>query len=140
MNVLTERDRQALLDYLSENATDDVLIRAVEELKEHREYVRNSMISLNKYLGTRPSAAPTPLPPADEPAAAPTIVPDTRKANISPGAPSISKIGSNTKGELLAQLKVKPRSLSELGQKYTEHMKLLWSRGEVKFDGERYYL
>jgi len=67
---------------------------------------------------------------------APTPASVERK-NVSPGTPLISKIGSNTKEELLKMLltaDMQPHA------KYKEHLKLLWSRGEVKFDGTTYYL
>lgn len=59
------------------------------------------------------------------------------RKNVSPGEPSITKIGTATKKIILADLQVGeqlPR------QKYDEHLKLLWKRGEVKFDGDEYYV
>lgn len=61
--------------------------------------------------------------------------PPSRK-NVSPGVSTITKIGSGTKEELLSGLKAGRQPAA----KYSEHMKLLWSRHEVKFDGEEYYI
>lgn len=63
-------------------------------------------------------------------------VPAERK-NISPGPSSITKIGSNTLEQILGMVQdghQPPRP------KYDEHLKLLWSRSKVKYDGENYYL
>ena len=62
-------------------------------------------------------------------------IPVARK-NVSPGEPSITKIGMNTEGALFGVL----RAGGQPEAKLAEHMKLLWKRGKVKFDGEEYYL
>ena len=62
-------------------------------------------------------------------------VPAARK-NVSPGEPSITKIGSGAKETIIHAL----NTGTPLGDRYTEHLKLLWARGEIKFDGEEYYL
>lgn len=58
------------------------------------------------------------------------------KQNVSPGLSTIGKIGTPTKEYIFEALTqgVQPAA------KYVEHLKLLWSRGEVKFDGVNYYL
>jgi hypothetical protein len=62
---------------------------------------------------------------------------DVARKNINPGDPSISKIGSSTKDVILGDLAAGRQPPTP---KYDEHMKLLWSRGEVKYDGKEYYL
>lgn len=64
------------------------------------------------------------------------VKPVTEYKNVSPGAPSIGKIGTNTKEEImkLLQMGVQPPT------KYTEHLKLLWSRNEIKYDGTSFYI
>lgn len=57
------------------------------------------------------------------------------RKNFSPGEPSITKIGSGAKETIIHAL----NTGTPLGDRYTEHLKLLWARGKVKFDGE-YYL
>ena len=61
---------------------------------------------------------------------------EAERKNVNPGAPTIGKIGSGTKEQLLGMLS----EGHQPQQKWSEHMKLLWSRGEVKFDGSEFYL
>lgn len=139
MNVINDRERQAMLTFLTENISDEVLIRTLEQIKEDREYVRDETSKIMRYIGAKPMSPPVPTPTTFPPSVvAPEAAPETK--NVSPGTPSITKIGTNAKGEIMAALKVGPRKLAEIGPKYAEHMKLLWSRGEVKYDGERYYV
>lgn len=58
------------------------------------------------------------------------------RKNVSPGEPSITKIGMNTEGALFGVL----RAGGQPEAKYAEHLKLLWKRGKVKFDGEQFYV
>jgi hypothetical protein len=62
--------------------------------------------------------------------------PPPRK-NVSPGGPFITKIGTTTSDMILGLLK---NGMTVPEPKYTEHLRLLWSRGLVKFDGKEYYL
>ena len=63
------------------------------------------------------------------------------RKNVSPGEPSITKIGEKARAYLLNELKAGPRTTEYADfHKYDEHLKLLWKRGEVKFDGKEYYL
>ena len=62
-------------------------------------------------------------------------IPVARK-NVSPGEPSITKIGSGAKETIIHAL----NTGTPLGDRYTEHLKLLWARGEIKFDGEVFYV
>lgn len=62
-------------------------------------------------------------------------VPVARK-NVSPGEPSITKIGEKAKEHILNSL----RAGAQPAIMYHDHLKLLWKRGEIKFDGEEYYL
>lgn len=64
----------------------------------------------------------------------PAVIAD--RMNVNPGTPAIGKIGSGTKEQLLGMLS----EGHQPQQKWSEHMKLLWSRGEVKFDGSEFYL
>ena len=62
-------------------------------------------------------------------------VPVARK-NVSPGEPSITKIGEKAKEHILNSL----RAGAQPAIMYHDHLKLLWKRGEVKFDGKEYYV
>lgn len=86
------------------------------------------------------SGAAPPLPSGKdyskgEPEPVPVRVSGMDRPNVSPGGPSIGKIGSKTKATLLLTVE----RGEPIPKAWTEHMKLLWSRGEVKFDGERYF-
>lgn len=61
--------------------------------------------------------------------------PPERK-NVSPGEPSIGKIGKDNVDTLIGLV----GNGQQPAEKWKEHMKLLWKRGLVKFDGEEYYL
>ena len=62
-------------------------------------------------------------------------VPVARK-NVSPGAAAIVKIGEKAKEHILNSL----RAGEQPAIMYHDHLKLLWKRGEIKFDGKEYYL
>ena len=62
---------------------------------------------------------------------------EAARKNVSPGEPSIGKIGGTTKDSILRTLK---EGLHPVAPKFEEHLKLLWKRGEVKFDGTEYWL
>lgn len=62
-------------------------------------------------------------------------VPVARK-NISPGEPTITKIGEKAKEHILNSL----RADEQPAIMYHDHLKLLWKRGEIKFDGEQFYV
>ena len=57
------------------------------------------------------------------------------RPNVSPGASSITKMGSKTKTEVIdIAMSGKP-----MPEKLVEHAKLLWERGDISFDGKEYY-
>lgn len=58
------------------------------------------------------------------------------RKNVSPGEPSIGKIGENAKTAILIEL----RNGFQPPAKMNEHCKLLWKRGEIRFDGQEYYV
>ena len=88
-------------------------------------------------IGKEPMACSRQYVPKEELQARDAIdkVPVARE-NVSPGEPSITKIGSTTKETIIHALNTD----TPLGDRYAEHLKLLWKRGEIKFDGEEYYL
>ncbi len=63
---------------------------------------------------------------------------DAPRPNTSPGEPSIGKIGKDNVDLLVRSVLNGART--HQADKWTEHMKLLWKRGLVKYDGEEYYL
>ncbi len=76
-------------------------------------------------------------PPKSSTAVPDAVIPASTRANVSPGEPTIGKIGADSKALILSELStgtIQPHA------KYVEHCKLLWKRGEVKYDGKEYYL
>ena len=54
----------------------------------------------------------------------------TERHNVSPGEPSIVKIGTKSRDEIINDLKHSDRDPNEYAKgKLTEHLKLLWKRG-----------
>lgn len=62
------------------------------------------------------------------------------RENVSPGEPSIGKIGKDNVDMLVKAVMDGNTKVLNDTDKWQEHLKLLWKRGLVKFDGEEYYL
>lgn len=60
--------------------------------------------------------------------------------NINPGPSGISKIGTSTKEWIIGELRQSSQPGDHFGTKYEDHLKLLWARHEIKFDGALYYI
>lgn len=107
MNILDENDRAALIEYLSKYATDDLLVRAVEEIKENREFTRGRMISLSRYIGHKPTPAPVPVP-------VPTsALSESSEPVEQPPGTACSRVGTKTKELILTKCMV-PSTLEEI--------------------------
>lgn len=121
MNLLHPDDRTYILEQLK-MAPDSVLADAMLAFNT----IRDKLVIVRKM-------AERPVAPLEE---APNEEQIKPRLNVSPGVATISKIGSNTKEELLKMLGqgIQPPA------KYREHLKLLWERGEVKFDGEGWWV
>lgn len=124
MSLLTANDRAYILNQLT-LAPDSVLADAMLAF----DAIRNKIVAVRKLAS--PSPEETPAPTAE---VAPQGKPTRR--NINPGVSSITKIGSNTKADILAAV----ADGMQPAAKFEEHCKLLWERGEIKFDGREYYL
>jgi len=139
MQILSTIEREALLKTLS-NAPDEVLLDAVYRVKERHLNIQKDMKEVNSFVGLRVVEAPAPRfaasapPPPPVNSASPASEAAPRK-DVSPGPSSIGKIGTKTKDMLFEVLKTG----AQPEKKWNEHMKLLWQRHEVKFDGG-YYL
>ncbi len=120
--LLTDSDRAFALQQL-QDAPDSVIANAFMELQT----VRASVLSVRTAAGGTPPVAV---------ATTHEEVTVEKRKNVSPGLPSIGKIGGPTKTQVLGYLD----NGTQPPAKFAEHLKLLWSRGEVKFDGKEYYL
>lgn len=136
MQILKNDERDALLKVL-QTAPDEVLLDAVRQTKDHRLHIQNTLKEVQGYCGLKAIELPKPQLDAKsvEAKAVLDATPTARK-NINPGRPAIGKIGTKTTNELLDMLskRVQP------AEKWTEHMKLLWSRDIVKWDGSQWYV
>ena len=130
MPLLTERDREYILNQLK-LAPDSVLADAMLAFNA----IRDKLMAVRK-LAQEPEATPETFAQGIAEYEKELVEKAAVRPNVAPGKPVIERIGSATKGELLKMLQqgVTPPA------KYTEHLKLLWERGVVKFDGKDYYL
>ena len=135
---LTDRQREVLLSELKETAPDVIIVSAVRQSRFYHEHVKElEQVPYGRELYKVPSRAETtPEPGLGQPVEKDLGPFPVVRGNVDPGKPSIGKIGSATKEELLRTLQ--QEKIPHV--KYSEHLKLLWSRGEIKFDGERYYV
>lgn len=61
-----------------------------------------------------------------------------QRKNISPGEPSITRLVMT--GGPVVEIFDHLKRGEQPPEKYAEQMKLLWKRGEVRFDGEKFYV
>lgn len=101
---------------------------------ENEEEAKDVMARLYRKHDTWPELIEKDTPPPKSSTAVPEVKVAAR-ANVSPGEPTITKIGKDTRTTLFNVLACGEQP----NDKFDEHMKLLWKRGEVKFDGEDYY-
>lgn len=136
---LTDRQREIFLNELRDTAPDVMIVSAVRQSRFFHEHVKElEQVPYGRELYKVPSR--------NEPGLGQKIdfvevtASESVRGNVDPGKPAIGKIGSGTKEWILGELKLEARVPEHFGAKYAEHLKLLWSRGEIKFDGEKYYV
>lgn len=136
MNLLTEQQRKNALICLAK-APDEVILSAMVDYKAHMHRMEGVKRNFDATLTELNQTQFDERRQSDEP-----VSEDKRgsgiivRENVNPGASSIGKIGGKAKEDILEHLcggVQPPRS-------YAEHLKLLWARGEVKFDGQVFYL
>lgn len=137
MQVLKPEDREALLEFLKENASDSVLVTAVADAKSEREHIRNQFLSLTKYMGVRGGSVAEGLAPKSAVTLYPAECEVTVKEIPAPPGEPCTKIGSNTRADLLARCRT-PMLPEVIGRNYYPHLKLLWKRGEMTWNGTHY--
>lgn len=137
MQVLKPEDREALLEFLKENASDSVLVTAVADAKSEREHIRNQFLSLTKYMGVRGGSVAEGLVPKSITIETPTLTSVMVGDVPAPPGEPCTKIGSNTRADLLARCRT-PMLPEVIGRAYYPHLKLLWKRGEMTWNGTHY--
>lgn len=117
--LITDADRAYILEQLK-LAPDDVLVDAFLAWDGLR---RKTIACRNVILDIESDKAVTEASPVP-------------RINNNPGKSMITRIGTETKKELLSMIHggVQPDA------KWQDHLKLLWERGEVKFDGEDWWV
>jgi len=118
-------DRDLMLDFIDQMASDDDMLKLCSILR--RNLVEDRLT--HEMLAT--FEKPTHAPPLVD-----LTTSTVEHKNINPGPSAIGKIGSTTKAELLHILSCGAQPTA----KYKEHLKLLWARDEVKWDGEVWYV
>lgn len=146
MNFLTEDQRTKAIESLK-RAPDEVLLSAMVDFRRFRHIEEGTRANFNQVVDELTERRTHNEPVAEDHRGSginvqPVEEIKLERINVSPGTPSITKIGSNTKEYIINELKISgaPRTLEHFGMKYKEHLKLLWARGEIKFDGTEYYL
>lgn len=127
-HILTQTDRDFILKQLT-LAPDNILVMAFNhwhELRKQTLVARDRVVAWSDDDTGEESEAVAPAP----------VERTVERKNVSPGKPLIGKIGTDTKEGILNTLK----QGEQPAKKYAEHCKLLWARGEIKFDGQGYYL
>lgn len=124
--VLSSNDRVYILTQLT-SAPDEVLVRAYLDLSaQHASILEaRTAIAQAKTVVQTVTTVDLQTEPVDQP-----------RRNLNPGVSSITKIGSNTKADILAAV----ADGRQPAAKFEEHCKLLWERGEIKFDGEEWWV
>jgi hypothetical protein len=153
VRLLTQAQREKSLTLLAK-APDEILLSAIVDLRKHwhlhqgtlanyevvmkelegAEHAANSLaaqaanhLAANAQAATAPEPKPTPGPEPE---------PLEERVNQSPGMPSVRRINSNTYQEIMDALKAG----HSVKLKHVDACKLLWARGEIKYDGQGFYL
>ena len=139
MTFLTEDQRTKALELLKK-APDEIILGAMVDLRRYRHMEDGTRRNFDEVCDELSERRTHDEPVATEHRGSAIVVNEveetTIRANVSPGIPLIGKIGTATKEELL---KLLGQGICP-AKKYVEHLKLLWSRNEVKYDGEVFYL
>lgn len=139
MNALSSEERRRLTAYLETHATDDVLVGAVADTVEAIARSKSEYKRLSAQLGTLPK-------PVEGPARVAAVAPAPIQSNVPPppGTPA-SRIGAVNKLAIETVLKRGPATPRDInaginGKTDNTHalLKLLWQRGAIQWDGERY--
>jgi len=144
-DILVESDRKVLCDFLLEHATDDILIRASEDTKDHYQTIKNDLDGLKKFIGVSkfflgiPTAANTQERKKLEVQEVVPIV----EVEEPPGFPA-KKVSPKTVGLITRVLQAGPAkeefinaAINGILTNTRSVLKLLWSRKTLKYiDGK----
>ena len=142
MKFLTDEQRAKAIASLT-RAPDEVILSAMVEFRRWRHMEEGTLANFNEVAGELAERRTHTAPVSEERrgtcgcAVQEVKLQEIDRPNVDPGKPAIGKIGAPAKALILEELStgtIQPHA------KYAEHLKLLWARGEVKFDGQEYYL
>lgn len=115
--------REKMLAYIDGLASNDDLMKLCSILRNGKDAERLTIAALNAFV------------PVDAPELESEVPTSPERANVNPGKSTITKIGTETKQHIFNSL----ANNDHPGPKYVQHLKLLWERGEIKFDGQEFY-
>lgn len=142
-NLLSSDERQLLLAELERFATDDILLAAIGESQSERARHSAEMTAIKK---KRNSGSPTLLAQSKdveqksvvESAVIYTEPPSEAAARVTTATvETIRKLLNASNGAALADINTKLKSTASNTERV---LKLLWKRGVVVYDGERYFI
>lgn len=137
MKLLSEEQRAKAIEALA-RAPDEILLSAMVDFRRFRHLEEGTRANFNEVADqlTERRQANEPVDVERRGTCGCAVQEVKARTNVSPGTSSIGKIGGVTRDTLIAYLAKNQQPPA----KYAEHMKLLWARGEIKFDGTEYYL
>lgn len=150
MDILSEKDRRALCDFIFEKATDEDILGVVKQTKERFLYVQEELTDVKKFVGSgrfgEAIKAATPVKtPVKQESITPVEVPQV--PNVEPPGTPAKRVGGNTKQTIVRLLELQPLTAAKINagingvQANTDAvLKLLWTRKELKFNGQEFYL
>lgn len=159
-DILNENDRKVLCDYLAENAPDELLLRAVEDTREHRKFVQDEFEGVRKYIGAGkffPSTGQ--VKTTVQPYLTQSSEDDTKKqlslvesvnqksSNTEPPGTPVKRIGSGTLAQITRKLQEGPATLAAINQFINGNqsntqsiLRLMWDRKQVRYNKRGEYL
>lgn len=151
-DILLPQDRKVLCEYLLENATDEIILRAVQDSKEYRMNVQSDFEGVRKFIGPsrffNSPAAKQPSVTMETVQAAKVAVATTPKTSEyePPGTPA-KRIGSSTLEQIKRLLTKKPATIEDINicingtiSNTASLMKLLWVRKTVGYNNKEFHL
>ena len=137
MKLLTDEQRAKAVAALA-RAPDEILLSAMVDFRRWRHMEEGTKANFEEVADELTERRTHTVPVSEECRGTyGCVVQEVDRPNVDPGKPTITKIGAPAKALILEELRtgtIQPHA------KYAEHLKLLWARGEVKFDGQRWYL
>lgn len=161
MKFLTQEQRDKAIERLKK-APDEVILSAMVEMRRIEHFEQGVLANITALVEPLKQVPPAVVVPTPEPFPFPgtvtqsdvdtsktppgSIIPvdkNQKRLNKSPGAATTTKIGVKNVDliiEYLSKNDLDCKKLAKTGPCNEANLKLLWSRGKIKFDGSYYYL